>query len=115
MQDIDWLVKQNLLDIPCVTAGWSFGATLAFIASQYLTNVKGVVIGGTLANLRNHRIRANLEDPIYEKWFTERFGPQGAYNHCESFLDLKNHMIKPLKFIRRLRHLLLADLIFRLR
>lgn len=99
-QDIVWLQSEGLLETDCFTAGWSFGGTLAFIATQFIPKSKGVIVGGILSNLINHRIRANEVDSVYGVWFNRRFGEGiDLKNQNNFFFDLNNHLKRPIKVI----------------
>jgi hypothetical protein len=89
-EDIQWLLDENWFssDVPCIVAGWSFGATLAMLTAQALSFVRGIIGGGMMANLHTHRERAYAQDSLYESWFEERFGIHDPQAPCENYFIL---------------------------
>lgn len=100
-EDLKWLQIEGLLrpGRNTVTAGWSFGGALAFIAAQHLSEAKGTILGGALTHLYAHRTRAVLADKNYQHWFNDRFGKEGQNEDCMDFFSLQQHCVRPLSVL----------------
>ena len=94
LEDIHWLTESGCLspNDSVILSGWSFGGTLALLASQHIPRVAGVIAGGFMADLYRHRERANEQDSLYERWFTARFGPNKHQEDCTRFFTLRNQL-----------------------
>lgn len=99
LEDLEWLNHKKILssELSLITAGWSFGGALAFLASQHFTQARGTILGGALTDLQKHITRAVQEDQKYQKWFDDRFGPHEKKNEeCVSFFSLHKSLKHPI-------------------
>ncbi|PKY96946.1 S9 family peptidase [Gardnerella vaginalis] len=74
-RDIDKALDLTNGDI--IFAGWSFGAAIALAFASHSPRIKGLLLGGTPGDLKQHMRFASNIDISHRLWFNERFDFNG--------------------------------------